>query len=309
MVVLLAALHAACIAARKNLFFFIADDLRPQLNTAYGQTQMITPHFDKFAEESVVFDRAYCNFAICSASRNSFLSGRNPDKTRVWNFINDFREGGTSDGVPGRQWVTMPQLFKDAGYLTNGHGKLYHPNHPPSNDEPLSWSQNQPYFPATNSGCRNTKNATLRFCPGDNSVPANRYSDVNVTAEALHTLEHVHAPAYKKNGTNFAFFLGFHFPHQSWFVPGSVANQCVLQISYTTITFCARRLHVHRRTRAGTSDARLRSPSISLAHFLPLRATGTPPQHTSKLRSTSTHPLALRTSPSQQSSTATSTSQ
>ena len=256
MVVLLAALHAACVAARKNLFFFIADDLRPQLNTAYGQTQMITPHFDKFAEESVVFDRAYCNFAICSASRNSFLTGRNPDKTRVWNFINDFRQGGVSDGVRGSQWVTMPQLFKNAGYLTNGHGKLYHPNHPPLNDEPKSWSQNQQYFPSTNSGCRkpkaSSKNTTLRFCPGDDSVPANRYSDVNVTGEALHTLEHVHAPAYKKNGTNFAFFLGFHFPHQSWFVPGSVANQCV----QSALALCARA----RLVRASSARA--------LAHFV-----------------------------------------
>jgi len=40
----------ALASTRKNLFFFIADDLRPQLNKAYGQTQMITPNFDKFSE-------------------------------------------------------------------------------------------------------------------------------------------------------------------------------------------------------------------------------------------------------------------
>ena len=71
-----------------NVLWVIADDLRPQLNKAYGQSQMVTPNLDKLAESSLVFDRAYTNFAICSASRNSFMTGRLPDKTRVWNFIN-----------------------------------------------------------------------------------------------------------------------------------------------------------------------------------------------------------------------------
>ena len=39
----------------------------------------------------------------------------------------------------------------------------------------------------------------------------------------MDTLINVHAPAYKKNGTNFAFFLGLHFPHQSWCVPAQNA--------------------------------------------------------------------------------------
>lgn len=42
---------------------------------AYGQKQMITPHFDKLAKESLVLNRAYCQQAICGPTRNSFLSG------------------------------------------------------------------------------------------------------------------------------------------------------------------------------------------------------------------------------------------
>ena len=114
--------------------------------------------------ESIVFDRAYCNMAICSASRNSFLSGRNPDKTRTWNFINDFRQAGTSDGVKGKEWVTMPQLFKNSGYLTNGHGKIYHPNHPPSNDEPMSWSQNQEVRPMHTAWLSLSLSLSLSLC-------------------------------------------------------------------------------------------------------------------------------------------------
>ena len=66
----------------KNVLFLIADDLRPQLNKAYGKTFMHTPNIDTFTDTALVFDWAYTNMAICSASRNSFMSGRVPDKTR-----------------------------------------------------------------------------------------------------------------------------------------------------------------------------------------------------------------------------------
>ena len=65
---------AAATAEKKNVLMLVADDLRPQLNKAYGQSQMVTPHLDKLAASSLVFDRAYTNFAICSPSRNSFMS-------------------------------------------------------------------------------------------------------------------------------------------------------------------------------------------------------------------------------------------
>ena len=74
---------SAASADLKNVLFLIADDLRPQLNKAYGKTFMHTPNLDKFADTSLVFDWTYTNMAICSASRNSFMTGRVPDKTRT----------------------------------------------------------------------------------------------------------------------------------------------------------------------------------------------------------------------------------
>eukprot|EP01052_Picozoa_sp_SAG31_P055536 SAG31_NODE_15389_length_757_cov_1.551672_1_plen_184_part_10 len=53
----------------KNVLFLISDDLRPEMLEAYGQTQMITPHFDKLARESLVLQRAYCQQAICGPTR------------------------------------------------------------------------------------------------------------------------------------------------------------------------------------------------------------------------------------------------
>lgn len=52
------------------------------------------------ADDSLIFDRAYCNQPVCSPSRNSFMSGRRPSTTKIWNFISSFRQQGPN-------WVTL----------------------------------------------------------------------------------------------------------------------------------------------------------------------------------------------------------
>ena len=41
--------------------------------------------------------RAAPKVAVCSPSRNSFLTGRRPNSTLVWNFFNSFREAQCPD--------------------------------------------------------------------------------------------------------------------------------------------------------------------------------------------------------------------
>lgn len=60
----------------------------------------MAPHLQSLAARGTVFDRAYCNQPVCSPSRNSFMSSRRPDKTKVWNFKNTFREVGP-------RWTTL----------------------------------------------------------------------------------------------------------------------------------------------------------------------------------------------------------
>ena len=70
---------------RKNVLFFMADDLRPEIGVYAQQDETFniniqTPNFDALAEDSLVMTRAYCQFGVCGPSRNSFLTG-------VLNFI------------------------------------------------------------------------------------------------------------------------------------------------------------------------------------------------------------------------------
>ena len=62
-------------ADKLNVVFIAVDDLRPEL-ACYGHPHMKTPHLDRLAREGLLFERAYCQVAVCNPSRNSVLSTR-----------------------------------------------------------------------------------------------------------------------------------------------------------------------------------------------------------------------------------------
>lgn len=133
------------IAKPVNVLFITVDDLRPALG-CYGDPLAKTPNIDALAKRGLVFNRAYCQQAVCSPSRTSLLTGRRPDTTKIYNLEDHFR-----NTIP--DVVTLPQHFKDNGYHTQGFGKIYHSGL----DDPNSWSvpftnpQAPNYSPAVNA--------------------------------------------------------------------------------------------------------------------------------------------------------------
>ena len=59
---------------QKNVLFFAIDDLRTELGT-YNHPEVKSPNIDKLADRSMVFERAYCQVAVCSPSRTALLTG------------------------------------------------------------------------------------------------------------------------------------------------------------------------------------------------------------------------------------------
>ncbi len=104
-----------------NILFIAADDLRPELN-CYGKSYIISPNLDQLAKRGMVFERSYCQVAVCRASRISLMTGLRPDSTEVWS--NGSRHKHLRDHLP--DIVTLPQQFKNHGYHVQSFGKIYH---------------------------------------------------------------------------------------------------------------------------------------------------------------------------------------
>lgn len=198
----------------KNVLFVVVDDLRPQIG-AYHQNETLTPYIDSLAAQAMVFDRAYCQLAVCSPSRNSFLSGRRPDTTKVWNFKTSFRDVGAG-------WLSLPQWFMRHGYHTAGTGKVYHPGKPPNNDPP-SWSApyddkgqknpSCPPCPAAAEWCGDS------WCSLERNATAYRYdnNDEWIAADGERLLTEAaasHAP--------FFVAVGIHKPHTPYAYPRDI---------------------------------------------------------------------------------------
>lgn len=105
-------------AEKPNVLFIAVDDLRPELG-CYGASHIQSPHIDQLAASGLLFNRAYCQQAVCSPSRTSLMTGLRPDSTKVYDLDTHFRKT-----VP--DVVTLTQQFMQHGYQAIGMGKIYH---------------------------------------------------------------------------------------------------------------------------------------------------------------------------------------
>ena len=155
---------------RPNILFIAVDDLRPSIG-CYGDKFAITPNIDRLAKESVRFNQAYCQVAVCNPSRASLMTGLRPDKLRVWTLPIHFREAKPDA-------VTMPQWFRKFGYTAVSHGKIYHNPTP----DPQSWSE--PIRPLRNVARGYPKDVPARIRKTQASLSAGDWRKNNLRGPA-----------------------------------------------------------------------------------------------------------------------------
>lgn len=117
-VVLFVASSAVAQTPQKNVLFIGVDDLRVELG-CYGDDFMKTPNIDALAKQGLLFERAYCQQAICAASRISLMTGMRPDTTGIYDLNHPLNKT-----LPDA--MSMPRFFQQNGYRTVSLGKIYH---------------------------------------------------------------------------------------------------------------------------------------------------------------------------------------
>lgn len=102
---------------RPNVLWISADDHAAYVTGCYGNPIVRTPNIDRLAAApgAMRFDRAYCNSPICTASRQSFLTGRYPRTVGVTLLSTPLPESE----------LTLADLLKEAGYETASFGKMH----------------------------------------------------------------------------------------------------------------------------------------------------------------------------------------
>jgi len=81
-----------------------------------GNVDIKTPWIDSLASEGIIFDRFYSASAVCSPTRASFLTGRNPLRMNI-PFANS--------GHMLVEEITIPEILMEEGYSTGHFGKWH----------------------------------------------------------------------------------------------------------------------------------------------------------------------------------------
>jgi iduronate 2-sulfatase len=126
---------------KPNVLFVAVDDLKPTIG-CYGDKLAKTPNIDRIAKTGTLFERAYCMQAVCSPSRNALLTGLRPEVLKIYDLGTNFRKRAP-------EIVTLPQWFKQHGYVSHGIGKIFHVGHG-NHEDAASWSV--PHFQAKTVG-------------------------------------------------------------------------------------------------------------------------------------------------------------
>ena len=196
-----------------NVLFIVVDDLKTSLG-CYGDEQVKSPNIDRLAAKGVRFDRAYCQYPVCNASRSSFLTGQRPDRTGIFSNGSILRHEKPD-------LVTLPQLFRQNGYFTASIGKITHAGvneagKPVLFEDPKAYSEFSngkiTKLGRTGEG-RNLTGGELAWCEwlSANGTDDDQPDGQNAATAIKIIEDHKDVP--------FFIGMGFHKPHDPFFAP------------------------------------------------------------------------------------------
>lgn len=124
---------------KPNIVIIYFDDLGYGDVSAYGATEIQTPHTDELAAGGVRFTNGYASSATCTPSRYALLTGTYPWRNKDAKIL-----PGTAPLLIDTEQLTLPGMLREEGYHTAVVGKW----HLGLGDGEVDW--NQPVSPGPN---------------------------------------------------------------------------------------------------------------------------------------------------------------
>ncbi len=201
---------------RPNLVFVFSDQHSWDMLGCYGNKDVVTPNFDRLAEQGVRFNHCISNSPVCTPYRGILMTGQHP--LRCGAITNDLQV------LPGNGNY-FAQVLRDAGYRTGYYGKwhLYGGDRrrpiPPG---PYRYGFDHEFL---------TNNCTLLFDKKrayywDENGEKQLYGDWEPYAQTRQAMEFVDRHA----GKPFALFLSWHPPHNWGSLTGYAAPEDCLKL-------------------------------------------------------------------------------
>jgi len=206
----------------QNVIVLVGDDHAAGVVGCYGNRIIRTPNIDRLAADGIVFENAYSNAPVCSASRQSILTGKYPHSTGVTLLTTPFPDMGNT---------TIAEHLRAQGYVTGVVGKTHFNNRtPPLPDHGFSenithgdyrtWLESQEMEPVPDS---------VEVLPPWKPFqdPARIWLNADMLPTAVHTdfgsaaFDAMKAIEFLENHRDTSFFLwvGFHEPHSPFNFP------------------------------------------------------------------------------------------
>lgn len=197
----------------RNVLFIVGDDHAFTTLGCYGNPKIQTPNLDNLASEGVLFTRAYANAPMCSASRQSMLTGKYPHATGVTLLRTSFPDEN----------ITMAEHLKTFGFKTGIIGKD-HFNNNLNHGFDLKIGRRD-WLEQVNSTMPDSIEVLPKWKPfqdpasvwlNSGTLPAPYYDeDMSGTYYTKKTLEFI-----EQNKENrFFLWLAFHEPHSPFYFP------------------------------------------------------------------------------------------
>lgn len=105
---------------KPNVVIVLADDLGFGDVSCYGATVHRTPNIDSLAENGIRFKQGYATSATCTPSRYALITGNYPIRHPRASIL-----PGNAGMIIEPGSITLPQMFKNAGYDTYAVGKWH----------------------------------------------------------------------------------------------------------------------------------------------------------------------------------------